>query len=341
MTFAVPVPAASPEHPLLLPVPEGVVRPFWSVMIPTYNCADYLRQTLASVLAQDPGPDAMQIEVIDDASTADDPEAVVRELGHGRVVFHRQPANVGHSANFRTCLERARGRVVHLLHGDDLVLPGFYEAMGQGFTAEPGLGAAFCRHEYVDERNDVLWISDLEQAHAGPIPGWLRSIAVNQRIQTPSVVVARDVYETLGTFDRRLSWCEDWEMWVRIAGARVVWYEPRILACYRMHGASSTSRHLRSGANLQDVRRAISIIGERLPPGEAAMVRRMSLAFWASDALRNRAPAFLDAGDLAGARAQIREALLCSHDPSLFLPLLKLGPRYLAAALRRHGAARA
>jgi GT2 family glycosyltransferase len=75
------------EYPQITPVPEGVHRPFWSVMIPTYNCANYLAQTLESVLAQDPGPERMQIEVIDDCSTKDDPEAVVREIGKGRVSF--------------------------------------------------------------------------------------------------------------------------------------------------------------------------------------------------------------------------------------------------------------
>jgi cellulose synthase/poly-beta-1,6-N-acetylglucosamine synthase-like glycosyltransferase len=46
------------EQPLyratIPPVPEGASRPLWSVMIPTYNCANYLRETLTSVLAQDP-----------------------------------------------------------------------------------------------------------------------------------------------------------------------------------------------------------------------------------------------------------------------------------------------
>src|SRR5215211_1793383 len=102
------------------PLEQSVERPLWSVMIPTYECAGYLRQTLRSVLAQDPGPEVMQIEVVDDAST-DDPAAVVAELGGGRVDFFRQPRNVGHVENFNTCLRRAQGRLVHLLHGDDAV----------------------------------------------------------------------------------------------------------------------------------------------------------------------------------------------------------------------------
>ena len=118
-----------PFRAAIPPVAPGTPRPLWSVMIPTYNCAAYLRETLASVLAQDPGPDVMQIEVVDDHSTKDDPEAVVAEVGHGRVTFYRQPQNVGHTENFATCLQRSRGRLIHLLHGDDGVRDGFYRKM--------------------------------------------------------------------------------------------------------------------------------------------------------------------------------------------------------------------
>ena len=118
------------------PLSAGVNRPKWSVMIPTYNCARFLGGTLESVLAQAEGSGGMQIEVVDDCSV-DDPENVVRQIGGGRVDFFRQSSNVGHIANFQTCLTRARGEIVHLLHGDDLVRPGFYEALQRGFDAEP------------------------------------------------------------------------------------------------------------------------------------------------------------------------------------------------------------
>src|SRR5262249_41662962 len=90
--------------PRVPPPPESAKRPFWSVMIPIYNCReDYLRETLGSVLVQDPGADDMQIQVIDNCSTLGDPEAVVRELGGGRIEFHRQPSNLGIAANFNAC----------------------------------------------------------------------------------------------------------------------------------------------------------------------------------------------------------------------------------------------
>ena len=150
------------KHPFrefVSPIPEGEPRPLWSVMIPTYNCAKYLPKTLESVLAQDPGSELMQIEVIDDCSTQDDPQAIVEELGKGRVSFYRQPDNVGHIKNFQTCLERSRGKLIHLLHGDDCVRPGFYSKLQQGFEKNPEVGAAFCRHIHMDEENNWHYIS--------------------------------------------------------------------------------------------------------------------------------------------------------------------------------------
>jgi glycosyltransferase involved in cell wall biosynthesis len=146
--------------PRFAPISPGVERPLWSVMIPAFNCAQYLRETLESVLAQDLGPEQMQIEVVDDCSTKDDPEAVVNEIGRGRVLFHRKPANAGAVRNFNTCIERSRGHLVHILHGDDFVEEGFYRKFTAAFEASPDCAAIFCRLFHVDENGDLLALSE-------------------------------------------------------------------------------------------------------------------------------------------------------------------------------------
>jgi cellulose synthase/poly-beta-1,6-N-acetylglucosamine synthase-like glycosyltransferase len=83
--------ASTVQIPSFAPVPADIRRPLWSVMIPSYNSGEYLRRTLQSVLAQDPGLERMQIEVVDHCSTADDPESLVRAVGGSRVAFYRRP----------------------------------------------------------------------------------------------------------------------------------------------------------------------------------------------------------------------------------------------------------
>lgn len=293
------------------PVPAGQPRPRWSVMIPTFNCADFLADTLRSVLAQDPGPNDMQIEVVDDASDRDDPASVVAEVGQGRVAYHRQPHNVGHIANFDTCLQRSRGEIVHLLHGDDGVRPGFYASLQRGFDAEPGLGAAFCRPTYIDSAGQVLSVAALEAQSRGLLADAIPRLAEEQRIMTPSIVVRRAVYEELGGFDRRLVCSEDWEMWVRIAARFPVWYEPEPLALYRMHDNSNTGRHVRSAADMAYTRRAIEIFQEYLPPDIAPQIIATARATYARTAFGNAAQ-LLGQRDWVGAFNQFRESFRLS-----------------------------
>lgn len=258
------------------PIPAGQPRPTWSVMIPTFNCAKYLRETLISVLQQGFPPHLMQIEVIDDCSTKDDPQRVVEEVGGGRVNFYRQPHNVGHVRNFETCLLRARGHLVHQLHGDDLVRDGFYRRMQAVFENHPEVGLAFCRVIFADEEGVWRHLPDPLRSKPGIISDWLAQISVRQLVHTPGVVVRRDVYEKLGGFDRRLAWTEDWEMWVRVAVHFPVWYEPEPLAVYRTHSTSNTARHIRSGENARDICRAIEIIHSELPPEVAKRTYRLA-----------------------------------------------------------------
>jgi glycosyltransferase involved in cell wall biosynthesis len=296
----------TPWRDAVPPLPPDAARPRWSVMVPTYRCAGYIAQALRSVLDQDPGPGSMQIEVVDDGSD-DDVEAVVRDIGGGRVGFYAQPRNVGHIANFQTCLERARGDIVHLLHGDDFVRPGFYAALQRGFDADPLVGAAYCRSIYVDADGRETGLVPAESQTAGVLPHALQRLATEQRVMTPSIAVRRSVYEQLGGFDRRLICAEDWEMWVRIAARHRIWYDPEPRACYRMHSDSNTGRHVGNAADAAFNLAAIRMLEAYLPADEASALIGRARRTYAGSALHS-ARQLLEAGDIGGFQAQARAA---------------------------------
>ncbi len=323
----------SPHRGVVLPLPEGLDRPLWSVMIPVYNCARDLERSLTSVVRQTADRQDIEIEVVDDCSTADDPEPVVRELGQGRVGFYRQPRNVGHSRNFNTCLARARGELVHLLHADDWVGEGFYEGMSRLFAAHPDMGAAFCRHAVVEPDGTTQWISPLERDMPGILEEWLEKIAGEQRVQAPAMVVRRRVYEALGGFDTRIATCgEDWEMWVRIAAAYPVGFLPDLLAFYQDNPASLTKRAIRSGQNIRDLRHATRIVRDYLPRDLTRRTENRALGNWAEFALRWARLAARQ-GDARSTFVQLRQALYCDRSPKTLRATLQIGRQGLANAL--------
>ena len=232
-------------------VMNDIKRPLWSVVIPTYNCAEFLKQTLQSVLAQDPGKALMEIIVVDDHSTKDDPEAVVKEYGQDRVQFIRQEKNVGKVKNYETGLTASRGRYIHQLHGDDLVYDGFYSEMETLFNESPAVGAAFCRTNYIDNWGRVTGVTGMIQNNEGVVPDILEKLYTQQYIQTPSMVVKRVVYETIGCFDRRLDCMEDWEMWIRIANNYPIATSNKVLAAYRSHHGNATNKTFKNGTALK------------------------------------------------------------------------------------------
>lgn len=300
------------KYPAIAPVRKGIHRPLWSVMVPTYNNTKYLERTLKSILEQAPRTELMQIEVVDDCSTKDDPEAVVRDFGQGRVSFYRQPQNVGAIRNFNTCIERSVGQIVHILHDDDMVLPGFYNVLQEAFDKEPTIGAAFCRHILIDEEDHHLSLSPLRSSTAGVLADFLERIAVSCIVQTPAIVVRRSVYEALGGFHPELFHAGDWDMWKRIATHYPIWYEPQSLACYRKHSSSHTSSLVKSGADIANRRRAIEISQFYLPntiASELTSKARESLAVSAFEAACWQIVKF----DIIAASAQAREAFKSSY----------------------------
>ncbi|MDJ0555658.1 MAG: glycosyltransferase [Microcoleaceae cyanobacterium MO_207.B10] len=311
------------KYPKILPISGGNDRPLWSVMIPTYNPTSTLEKTLKSVLQQAANMNQMQIEVVDDCSTQVDVGEVVKKIGQGRISYYRQPQNLGLIANWNDCIKRASGQWVHILHQDDLVLPEFYSRLRSLLENNAQVGAAFCRHYYIDENDNQKMLSPLERETPGIISNWLEKIAVMQRIQCASIVVKRQVYEEIGGFSPDANSAADWEMWKRIAAYYQVSYEPQTLACYRWHSKSESSRLIKFGGNIADTRKAIEISESYLPPKIATKLSNQAREHYAISAIQV-AEKMLSVGKAEVAIAQIQEALKCSQSSQVKEAIISL-----------------
>ena len=231
-------------------------------MVPVYNGTKYLAETLDSVVAQGFDESEMQIEVIDDCSTHDDAEVLVRTRYDNRVLFYRQPQRVGMAGNWNTCIQRAKGSLIHILHQDDFVASGYYEEIKNLADNYPDVGLYSTRTFSVDEQSIIMGmtrrIGELEQPAKAVEPFFYQT-----PIQCAGVTVRRTSYEALGGFSPDLGYVTDCEMWARITSAHRAVVSPKVLASYRQCDGTETHRVSRTAEGIKAICRLNDIFAQR------------------------------------------------------------------------------
>jgi glycosyltransferase involved in cell wall biosynthesis len=211
--------------------------------VPCYNYGRFLRECVASVLAQSHRD--LRVIVIDDASTDDTPEvAAALATEDGRVTVIRHANNHGHVATYNEGIERATADYMLILSADDFLLPG---AVARAVAA-------------LDERRDVglaygLW----DFYHAGdrlppevagsggvdvadPV-ALVMTLARSNIIATATAVVRTSVQKALGGYRHDLPHAGDLEMWLRFALDSKVAAIRVPQAMYRRHADNMSLRY--------------------------------------------------------------------------------------------------
>lgn len=205
-----------------------------SVIIPTFNRSSYLRQAIASVLAQTWSD--FEIVVVDDGST-DDTAAAVAAFDDVRIVTLRQD-NAGRSVARNRGLAQARGEYIAFLDDDDLYLPdklAVQTAFLDDYT-EIGLAAGGARMIAADGSLLRTW-----QPWRGQPDLALPRCLYACPLLTCSVLIRRSWLATLDHwFDAEMDRAEDTDLWIRLllAGCSMAWTQ-HVVCAYRQHPASS------------------------------------------------------------------------------------------------------
>ena len=122
--------------------------PLVTILIPTYNRAEFLRVAVQSAVTQTHRD--LEILILDDASPDDTASVAAEFADDPRVIYIRHPNNLGIAGNWRAGIERARGEFFCLLHDDDTFEPTFVEKLVQPLQNDASLILAFCDHWVMD-----------------------------------------------------------------------------------------------------------------------------------------------------------------------------------------------
>ncbi len=291
-----------PEPPIIPPVPEGVERPLFSVMIPVCNRIKYLRQTLESVLVENYPPAQMQICIVDNSTEAIDWEVFLTAQERQRIEIFKQPKHVGMAENWNTCITLSLGHLVHILHDDDWVLPGFYDEMKslQKLNECPMILAT--RSFVVDSDGVIEGVSERVKEFEKPSRNY-ESIALDNYLRCPGIVVDRKVYESIGGYLPCFSYVLDWEMWIRGIINHGIMFSKKVLVCYRFYSENATFKEMDAAKNLREQLKLILHFNKSLGnyPIEEAYANLLSRAAAQEELLRKdqRIKAAADAKQMA------------------------------------------
>jgi len=181
--------------------------PTVSVIIPTYNRRELVREAIASVLAQSFSD--FELIVVDDGSV-DGTVEVVRAFDDVQYVF-QENCGVSAARNFGVAV--SHGELIAFLDSDDLWQPQKIKQQVKFFLEHPE--AQIGQTEEIWLRNGVRVNPHNKHCKTG---GDIFTRSLELCLVSPSaVMMRRELFERIGGFDEDLPACEDYDLWLRIA----------------------------------------------------------------------------------------------------------------------------
>ena len=211
--------------------------PLVSVIIPAYNAEKYIERTIHSVLLQN--YENIEIIVIDDGST-DNTATVVKKLANEdkRLHYvHQQNGGVSSARNHGYKL--SKGEYLAFLDADDIWLPNNVSKKLAHLQDNPDVGLVHSDAMVIDENDNSL--NETKKGKSG----WILDDLLlwnGTCIPAPSsILVKREVVDSVGGFDTSLSTAADQEFFFRVAAKYKIGRVEEVTWQYRMHSQNMHS----------------------------------------------------------------------------------------------------
>ena len=200
------------------------MQPLVSIVTPSFNQAQYLEQTLRSVLEQD--YPRVEYIVIDGASTDGSVDLIKKY--EDRLAYWVSEKDNGQAEAINKGLARATGEIVAWINSDDFYFPGAVVSAVKAFEAYPHAGLVYGDTIAVDEKGEFIHFPKYAQ--------WdLEDLLTFNIIGQPAVFLRRDVLLKAGFLDPSFHFLLDHQLWIRMASHAPMMYVPERWAAGRFH----------------------------------------------------------------------------------------------------------
>jgi len=215
--------------------------PLVSVIIPAYNVAPFMGETLESVFSQT--HKSYEVIVVNDGSPDKAELEAVLKRYVGRLTYLEQP-NKGVASARNTALRIARGEYVAFLDGDDVWLPSKLSEQLK-FLSEGGFDVVYANALFF---GDSPWPAKATfMDHSPSIGDVTKESLLDQRccvLCSTSLARKQAVFDA-GLFDEQIGISEDFDLWLRMISAQARFgYQKTVLAKYRVRAGSLTSNRI-------------------------------------------------------------------------------------------------
>nr|CBX29991.1 hypothetical protein N47_D28000 [uncultured Desulfobacterium sp.] len=211
-------------------VNDSIKQPLVSVIIPTFNRPEMLKEAIKSVMSQTYGN--FEIIVINDAGT--DVSNIINSFnGDKRIIYLQHPENKGLAASRNTAIRASHGKYIACLDDDDIYYPehletliGFLESSDYkvAYTDANQVVQTWNTDRYVTTHTEMIYSHDFNRDN----------LLISNYIPVLSLVYRRDLLSEAGLFDESLGTHEDWELLIRLSRRYDFFHIKKITAEFRI-----------------------------------------------------------------------------------------------------------
>ncbi|MEX2160790.1 MAG: glycosyltransferase [Anaerolineales bacterium] len=198
--------------------------PLVSIITPSYNQADYLEETIRSVLEQD-YPNIEYLVV--DGGSKDGSVDIIRKYAD-RLAWWISEPDRGQADALNKGLARASGQIVAWLNSDDVYRPGAVRQAVEALLANPEVGFVYSKLHSIDRGGEVFNTISYE-------PFDLLDLLSFRIIGQPTVFMRREVLQRAGPLDASYNYLLDHHLWLRMLRLAPIKYVPVVWAAARHH----------------------------------------------------------------------------------------------------------